>query len=59
MEILTLAEVLAELKCSRSTVYQLMKNADFPRPLKVGRDNRWPAAEVAAWLARQAAARVA
>ena len=59
MEILTLAEVLVKLKCSRSTVYQLMANANFPRPLKVGRDNRWPAAEVENWLERQAAARVA
>ena len=59
MEILTLAEVLDVLKCSRSTIYQLMKTAGFPRPLKVGRDNRWQAAEVADWLARQAAARTA
>lgn len=57
-EILTLPEVLSVVKCSRSTLYVLMKSG-FPLPLKVGRDNRWLAAEVEQWIERQATARVA
>ena len=61
VKLLTLAEVLDALKCSRSTIYVLMarEGSGFPAPLKVGRNNVWLAAEVEAWIADQAAARVA
>ena len=58
-EILTLSEVLSVVKCSRSTLYVLMKSGGFPGPLKVGRDNRWLASEVDLWIEKQATARVA
>ena len=45
------------LRCGRSKIYVLMDNEEFPRPIKIGRDNRWIASEVEAWLARQAARR--
>ena len=59
VEILTLPEVLSVLKCSRSTLYVLMKTSAFPSPLKVGRDNRWLASEVEEWLEQRAAVRPA
>ena len=58
-EILTLPEVLAVVKCSRSSIYALMKSGGFPAPLKVGRDNRWLACEVDAWIEARAALREA
>ena len=56
-ELMTLDEVLALLKCSRSTLYGLMDSHGFPRPIKVSSVNRWLRAEVEAWLDRQAAIR--
>ena len=58
-ELLTLPEVLSVVKCSRATIYILMRRDRFPRPLKVGRNNCWIAAEVAEWIENQASARVA
>ena len=58
--ILTIDEVLSAVKCSRSTLYVLMRREAFPAPFKVGpRRNRWVASEVEAWLEKQVAARVA
>ena len=59
IEILTIDEVLTAVKCSRSTLYVLMRSGGFPRPLKVGlRHNRWLASEVEEWIEERAAARV-
>ena len=57
-QLLTLPEVIAAVKCSRSTVYVLMRREGFPVPLKVGRNNCWLASEVDEWIAKQATARV-
>ena len=46
-------EVQARLKCSRSTLYALMSEAGFPRPIKLGTANRWFKSEVEAWIDRQ------
>ena len=54
---MTRYEVTNRLRCSRSTLYVLMDRDGFPQPIKVGRDNRWIAAEVDAWFERQAAKR--
>ena len=56
-DLLTRDEVLALLKCARSTLYVLMESHGFPRPLKVSTANRWLRTEVDAWLDRQAAIR--
>ena len=48
---LTLAELLAVLKCSRATLYRRVSSGDFPAPVKFGeRSNRWPQSEVEAWI---------
>ena len=53
-DLLTRDEVLALLKCARSTLYTLMETRRFPRPLKIATANRWLRIEVDAWLDRQA-----
>ena len=58
-KLLTLPEVMSTVRCSRATVYILMRRDNFPRPLKVGRNNCWIASELEAWIAQQATARVA
>ncbi|MGV6890302.1 helix-turn-helix transcriptional regulator [Rhodophyticola sp. SM2404] len=36
---------------SRSTIYLLMQNGQFPKPVRIGsRAVAWPEAEVEAWL---------
>ncbi|CAG9168113.1 helix-turn-helix transcriptional regulator [Cupriavidus pinatubonensis] len=56
---LTLAEVLAAVKASRSAWYLAMKVGDAPRPFKVtgGRRVAWVRTEVEAYLARRVAER--
>ena len=56
-DLITRDEVTARVRCARSTLYVLMDRDEFPRPIKIGRDNRWIASEVEAWLERQAARR--
>lgn len=56
-DLITRDEVMDRLRCGRSKIYVLMDNDGFPRPIKIGRDNRWIASEVDAWLERQAAKR--
>ena len=52
--LLTLEEVMAQLKMSRTSIYRLMAEYGFPRPVKIGgRTNRWREEDVAEWLARQ------
>ena len=36
---------------SRSSIYRLMQDEDFPRPVRVGRSAvRWRASDIKAWL---------
>ncbi|MCY4507671.1 MAG: AlpA family transcriptional regulator [Acidobacteria bacterium] len=45
-------EVEALTGLSTSTIYEYMRNGDFPRPIQVGvRAVRWPESEIMAWLA--------
>ena len=57
-DLMTIAEVLDRLRCSRSSLYVWMDSQQFPRPLKFGTANRWLRGEVDAWVERQAAGRV-
>ena len=56
-DLITRDEVMDRIRCSRSKLYVLMDRDGFPRPIKIGRDNRWITSEVEAWLERQAAKR--
>ena len=53
------ADVAAAVKVSRRTVYDLIDHADpdvrLPAPFKIGRGTFWRAAEIEAWIDRQAA----
>ena len=47
-------EVEALVGLSRSTIYELMRDGEFPLPLQVGkRAVRWHEREIAAWLAER------
>ena len=41
----------------RSTIYQMVKDGDFPEPLKIGSSSRWKHSEILLWIEEQAAKR--
>ena len=50
--LLRLSEVRSRTALGRSTIYRLMRNGDFPEPLKIGaRAVRWRESEIEEWLA--------
>ena len=50
-KILRLPAVLELIQLSRSTVYAMLKNDDFPKPLKLGpRARAWRLEDVENWL---------
>ena len=53
-----LPQVLQATALSRSTVYAMMADGRFPKPMKLGeRAVGWSEAEIAAWLESRIAAR--
>lgn len=38
---------------STTSVYALMRERNFPKPITIGRTNRWIDAEVQAWINQQ------
>ena len=50
-KLLTRPEVESRCRIATSTLYRLMREADFPEPLKIGpRAVRWKASEIEAFL---------
>ena len=58
-KLMSLSEVMAELRASRSKVYWLMGHNGLPRPLKIGRNNFWIKSEIDAWIAARPRAAIA
>ena len=50
--LLNRAEVETKTGLGRSTIYRLMRQGEFPTPIKIGpRAVRWPQSELDDWLA--------
>ena len=50
-KILRRAQLEERLGLSRSAIYQMMADGEFPRPIKLGRRAvGWPENEIQAWL---------
>lgn len=50
--------VIAATELSRSSIYDLIKNGDFPRPIAISAHRSgWLRSEVAAWMCARAEAR--
>lgn len=45
-KLLSLVEVQRLMSLSRSTIYRMIEDSRFPRPLKIGHTSRWPSSEV-------------
>lgn len=49
--LLRLPAVVSLIGYQRSTIYQLIKNGTFPRPVKLGaRASAWKSQEIQAWI---------
>jgi prophage regulatory protein len=58
--LMRLPDVMARTALSRSALYALMSEGNFPKPVKIGgRINAWPDVEIAAWIEARIEARVA
>lgn len=51
--LMTLPQVLAAVGLKKSKVYELIKNQQFPEPVKLGRLSRWSASAISAWIEEQ------
>jgi prophage regulatory protein len=49
--LLRLADVVARCGVCRSTIYRMIKSAQFPPPRKAGAASRWRESDVQAWVA--------
>lgn len=50
-QFITLQDVMSRIRCSKSTVYRLVRQGRFPKPAKLGlRANRWSEHEVLFWM---------
>ena len=53
------ADILALTGLSRSTIYRLVKDGQFPAPIKIGKSIRWRTADVERHIASLPAGRAA
>lgn len=50
---LALDAVMDVTSLARSTVYDLIRQGNFPRPVKIGSASRWSESDVVGWMARR------
>lgn len=55
IKLLTIEQVCEATGLAASTIYQLVTSGDFPKPVKVGRQNKWRESTLVAWLDRREA----
>jgi prophage regulatory protein len=55
--LLPLPAVQAEVGLHKTTIYGLIRDGKFPRPIKIGDSSRWLSDELEAWIDELAASR--
>jgi prophage regulatory protein len=50
---LTLNDVLRITSLARTTIYDLIREADFPQQVKIGSASRWSENDVVEWMTRK------
>lgn len=56
-QLLRLEAVEKAIGLKKSKIYEMIGKGDFPRPVKLGAINTWPASEVSGWIAERIAER--
>ena len=59
MKLLRLPQLIERGLGSRSSIYARMATGEFPRPVKIGRLNGWPEAEIDSYVEARIAEREA
>ena len=55
--LITSRQITEETGISRATIYRLLQNGAFPKPIRIGpRATRWLASDIKAWLVERKAA---
>jgi prophage regulatory protein len=49
--------LISHLQISRSQIYQLIQDGEFPKPLKLGRSSRWIQSDIKKWIEHQVSIR--
>jgi predicted DNA-binding transcriptional regulator AlpA len=50
LQLLSVSDVLALLGVTRTTLFVMRRNGQFPRPVHVGAQLRWRVSDVRAWM---------
>ena len=50
--LLAMPAVQAEVGLHKTTIYGLIRDGKFPKPIKIGDSSRWLSDELAAWIDR-------
>lgn len=50
MKFLKIKEVIAQTGFSKTKIYAMIKEDEFPRPYKIGASSRWKSDEVENWI---------
>lgn len=48
--LLGIADVVSAVGLSQSQIYTLVREQDFPRPIKLGGSSRWRTSAIVAWI---------
>jgi prophage regulatory protein len=48
--LLSIQEVSHAVNRGKTSLYEMMKNGDFPKAVKVGASTRWLSSDIEAWL---------
>lgn len=51
-QLVDIKQVAEKLNVSTRTIERLMSRRKFPKPIKIGRQNRWREGTIEAWLAK-------
>ena len=47
---ITINQITIKISRSKSVIYRLINNGEFPPPIKIGRGSVWPESEIDAWM---------
>lgn len=53
MTLISLKQVTEKIGVGKSMIYKMIKDGDFPRPVKIGSISRWVEEDVDAWLMKR------
>lgn len=53
LKLLDIAQLNEATGLAPSTIYQLVATGEFPKPIKIGRQNKWRESTLIAWLDRR------